>query len=74
MRGIFLEDKLLKWKQFRMYVLVGKLHTKVLEEIHIVPMAGYQSEKTTHTELGKSFYWPNMKKDVEHYVCTCVKC
>jgi hypothetical protein len=56
-----------------MYVPAAKLCTKVLEEIHDVSMAEHQGEKTTHTELGKSFYWPNMKKDKEHYVRTCVK-
>lgn len=25
-------------------------------------------------ELGKSFYWPEMKEDVEDYICTCIKC
>jgi hypothetical protein len=39
MRGIFLKDGLLKWKQFQMYVLVNKLCTKVLEEVHDVLMA-----------------------------------
>jgi hypothetical protein len=24
-------------------------------------------------ELGKRFYWPDMKQDVEHYIRTCVK-
>jgi hypothetical protein len=36
-------------------------------------MVGHRSEKTICVELGKSFYWPDMKQDVEHYVCTYVK-
>ncbi len=24
--------------------------------------------------IGKRFYWPEMKQDVEHFVRTCVKC
>jgi hypothetical protein len=23
---------------------------------------------------GKKFYWLKMKQDVNHFVCTCVKC
>jgi hypothetical protein len=33
-----------------------------------------QGEKTTHMELSKSFYWPDMKENVKHYVQTCLKC
>jgi hypothetical protein len=53
MRGIFLKDEL---KQSQMYMPTCKLHTKILEELHNVPMARHQGEKIIHTELGKSFY------------------
>jgi len=56
MKGIYLKDKWLKWKQSWMYVPMGKLSTKVLEEAHDVLMVGHQGEKTTCTELSKSFY------------------
>ncbi len=37
-------------------------------------MAEHHGEKTTRELLGKIFYQPKMKEDVEHYIHTCVKC
>ncbi len=56
MKGIYLKDNLLKWKQSRMYVQAGKLCTEVLEEVHDVLMVGHWGEKTICVELGKRFY------------------
>jgi hypothetical protein len=55
-------------------VPIGKLHIKIMQEKHDVPMVGHNREKTTRVAIGKRFYWPKMKKDVEHFVHTCVKC
>jgi hypothetical protein len=41
---------------------------------HDAPMGGHHGEKTTRKLLGQTFYWLEMKKDVEHYVRTCMKC
>jgi hypothetical protein len=30
--------------------------------------------KTTKELLGKTFYWPKMKEDIEDYVHMCIKC
>ncbi len=73
MKGITLLDGLFKWKQSRVYVSKGKLHMKVMQEVHDAPMVGHHGEKTTKELLGKTIYWPEMKEDIEHYVCTCVK-
>lgn len=35
---------------------------------------GHHGEKTTIKNLNKNFYWPKMKKNMKHYVHTCVKC
>ncbi len=45
-----------------------------MQEKHDVPMAGHRRERTTRMAIGNRFYWLKMKKDVEHFVCTCVKC
>jgi hypothetical protein len=45
-----------------------------MQEEHDVPMIGHNGEKTTRVVVGKNFYWLEMKQDVEHFVCTCVKC
>ncbi len=44
---------------------------KIMQKVHDAPMAGYYGEKITREFLGKTFYWPEMKEDIEHYVCTC---
>jgi hypothetical protein len=44
-----------------------------MQKEHDVPMAGHYGEHTTRVAVGKTLYWPEMKEDVEHFVCTCVK-
>ncbi len=56
MRSISLKNGMFKWKQSWVYVSTGKLHTKILKEVHNVPMVRHWDEKTTHMKLGKSFY------------------
>jgi hypothetical protein len=55
-RGMTLMGGLLKWKQSCVYVLKGKLHTKVMQEVHDVPMVGHHGEKTTRELLGKTIH------------------
>ncbi len=35
-------------------------------------MAGHYGEHTTRVAIGKTFYQFDMKKDIEHFVCTYV--
>jgi hypothetical protein len=37
-------------------------------------MVGHHGERITRMVIGKRFYWPKMKQDVEHFVRTSVKC
>jgi hypothetical protein len=46
------------------FMLERKLHTKVMQEVHDVPMAKCHGENTS-TITSKSFYWPKMKEDIE---------
>jgi hypothetical protein len=39
---------------------------KVMQKEHDVPMAEHSGEKMTRELLGKTFYWLEMKEDVEH--------
>lgn len=52
----------------------GKLCTKVMQNVHDLPMVGHYGEKTTRELLGKTFYYQKMKEDIEHYVHMCIKC
>jgi hypothetical protein len=47
---------------------------KVMQEVHESPTTKHHGEKTTRDLLRKTFYWPKLKEDVEHYVHMCVKC
>ncbi len=51
-----------------------KLHIKIMEEEHDVPMIGHCGEQITRVAIGKRFYWFEMKEDMEHFVHTYVKC
>jgi hypothetical protein len=45
-----------------------------LKECHDGPLAGHGGAKRTTTFLKKSYYWPNLKDNVEEYVKTCLTC
>ncbi len=55
-------------------LLIDLLKKEGLFEVHDAPMVGHHGEKITREFLGKTFYWPEMKEDLEHYVRTYVKC
>jgi hypothetical protein len=42
-----------------------------MQEEQDVPMAMHCGEWTTRVAVKKTLYWPEMKKDVEHFVRTC---
>jgi hypothetical protein len=43
-KGITLKNKLLRWKQFQIYVAIEKLHMKIMQEEYDVPMSGHCGE------------------------------
>jgi translation initiation factor 2 beta subunit (eIF-2beta)/eIF-5 len=47
---------------------------KIMQEEHDVPMVKHHGERTTRVAIGKRYYWPKMKQDVEHFMRTYVKC
>jgi hypothetical protein len=67
-----LRNGLLWYKQNRLYVPEGKMKDTLLKECHDGPLAGHGGAKRTTTFLKKSYYWPNLKDDVEEYVKTCL--
>ncbi len=68
MKGITLKEGLFKWKQSQIYVLVKKLCTKIMQKEHDVPIVGRHGERTSRVYVGKRFYWPKMKQDVQHFI------
>jgi hypothetical protein len=69
-----LQNGLLWYKQNRLYVPKGRLRDVLLKECHDGPLAGHGGAKRTITFLKKSYYWPNLKDDVEEYVKTYLTC
>jgi hypothetical protein len=65
---------LLWYKQNQLYVPKGRLRDVLLKECHDGPLAGHRGTKCTITFLKKSYYWPNLKDNVEEYVKTCLIC
>jgi hypothetical protein len=67
-----LRNGLLWYKQNQLYVLKRRLRNVLLKECHDGPFAGHGGAKRTTTFLKKSYYWPNLKNDVEEYMKTCL--
>ncbi len=69
-----LRNGLLWYKQNQLYVPKGRLRDVFLKECHDGPLTGHGGAKHTTTFIKKSYYWPNLKDDVEEYVKTCFTC
>jgi hypothetical protein len=58
-----LKEKLLTWKQLRIYVIIMKLRMKIMQEEHDVPTTGQHGENgsnemiTITFDLAKLFFW-----------------
>jgi hypothetical protein len=59
----------------RLYVPnVSTLRSRVLYELHDAPTAGYPGVIGLLAPVTRTFWWPNMKRTVQHYVRNCVTC
>ena len=50
------------------------LRTSLLHRYHDNAMAGHQGKLRTLERIGRHYYWPGMKEDVDDYVQTCDTC
>jgi hypothetical protein len=69
-----LQNGLLWYKQKRLYVPKRKMRDTILKECHDGPLTGHGGAKRIIIFLKKSYYWPNLKDNVEDYVKTCLTC
>ncbi len=53
------------YKQNWLYVPKGRLRDVLLKECHDGPFTSHGGAKHTMTLFNKSYYWPNLKKDVK---------
>ena len=67
-------DKVWTWKE-RVYVpLVLKLQEPAIGHCHYYMMAGHPGVAKTLELVTRTFWWPNMKKDIEKYIKGCHTC
>ncbi|CAF4243720.1 unnamed protein product, partial [Didymodactylos carnosus] len=55
------------------YLPVSMLNT-ALEAFHDHPMSGHFGVQRTLCKIRTRFWWPNMRKSIEHYISSCQQC
>lgn len=50
------------------------LKSQLLREFHATPMTGHAGVKCTLAWLATTFFWQNMRKDVENFIASCEDC
>jgi len=46
----------------------------ILREFHVKPYSGHLGYQKTLTAAKRSYYWPNLKRDVVDFVARCFDC
>jgi hypothetical protein len=67
-------DGLLYWKQRLVIPQKNDLIQQILYEFHTSPIGGHAGFTRTMPIMKSQVYWPDMKKDIQQYVQTCVVC
>ncbi|XP_074288764.1 uncharacterized protein LOC141613921 [Silene latifolia] len=52
----------------------GELKKKILTEAHATPYSVHPGGDKLYKDLKKTFWWPNMKKEVAEFVSRCLTC
>ncbi|CAF2908943.1 unnamed protein product [Rotaria sp. Silwood2] len=55
------------------YLPVSMLNT-LLEAFHDHPLSGHFGVQRTLHKIRTRFWWPNMRKSIEHYISSCQQC
>lgn len=73
MRGLTISDGLVR-KDQRILVPTEHLQIQVLKESHDNPLGGHFGQDKTLELLRRSFFWPDMDKQVAAYIRSCDLC
>ena len=74
-RKFWVEGGLLFTVGNRMYVpRWNNLRREILKECHDSKWAGHPGTHRTKAIIERSYYWPNMRSDIDAYVRTCLIC
>ncbi|KAA6410992.1 MAG: hypothetical protein FRX48_05303 [Lasallia pustulata] len=47
---------------------------ELIREVHDLPSGGHPGIHRTMELIGRYYYWPNMRRTVEQYICNCYCC
>jgi hypothetical protein len=53
---------------------VPELRTKILKEFHDTPFSGHRGAVRTQEAIARTFWWPGLHTDTQHYVANCPAC
>jgi RNase H-like domain found in reverse transcriptase/Reverse transcriptase (RNA-dependent DNA polymerase)/Integrase zinc binding domain/Integrase core domain/Aspartyl protease len=55
-------------------VIPSNLKAVVIKFFHDSPLAGHLGQFKTFNKISRDYYWPQMRRDIFHYVRTCPEC
>ena len=61
-------------KEYRRIVIPTHHVKNILSGAHDYHLSGHQGAERTYQQLVKIYWWPQMWKDVQHYIRTCDTC
>ena len=71
----WIEDDVLLTYGRRLYVpRWGDLRRHIVQECHDAEWAGHPGQQRTYALIEKTYYWPEMRRDIRGYVKTCLVC
>jgi uncharacterized protein with von Willebrand factor type A (vWA) domain len=50
------------------------LRMKIMKEFHDVPVSGHRGVEKTLSKVGKLFWWPGIRQEVQQYIGSCIAC
>jgi RNase H-like domain found in reverse transcriptase/Integrase zinc binding domain/Chromo (CHRromatin Organisation MOdifier) domain/Integrase core domain len=62
------------WYKGKRMVVPAAARLQVLQELHDAPYSGHRGVTKTVALISESFWWPNMREDIQKHVRTCAIC
>lgn len=69
-----MSDGLLFWKNRLVLPPNTPFISQVLNEYHASPVGGHSGVARTIARIASQFYWPNMRRDIHHFIQHCTIC
>ncbi len=63
------------WKDGKIAVpSVPDIRKLIMRELHDPPYAGHIGSRRTHEAIARTYWWPDLARNVSDYVCSCIVC